>query len=103
MNGVFDYLDFDVIKNNPKILCGYSDPTSLLDVVYERTGLVTFYGPNFKSLSCQDNDYGFRQVIKRFFEEKLSLREKNDEFTTINMGEAERGFGSAGICVFSQI
>ena len=33
VNGTFDYLDFDVIKNNPKIICGYSDPTSLLNEI----------------------------------------------------------------------
>jgi muramoyltetrapeptide carboxypeptidase len=38
-------LDFDLIAAHPKILCGYSDATSLLAAVTARTGLVTFYGP----------------------------------------------------------
>ncbi|HVL68065.1 MAG TPA: LD-carboxypeptidase [Vicinamibacterales bacterium] len=43
---VLPYLDFDVIRRNPKILLGYSDITALLLSVHARTGLVTFHGPN---------------------------------------------------------
>lgn len=39
------YLDFDLIKKNPKILMGYSDVTALLNPIYEKTGLITFHGP----------------------------------------------------------
>lgn len=38
-------LDYELIAANPKIVCGYSDVTSLLHAVYRETGLVTFYGP----------------------------------------------------------
>jgi muramoyltetrapeptide carboxypeptidase len=39
------YLDFDVIRRNPKIVLGYSDITALLLAIHARTGLVTFHGP----------------------------------------------------------
>jgi muramoyltetrapeptide carboxypeptidase len=39
------YLDFDVIRRNPKVLLGYSDITALLLSIQARTGLVTFHGP----------------------------------------------------------
>ncbi|HEX5474845.1 MAG TPA: LD-carboxypeptidase [Vicinamibacterales bacterium] len=39
------YLDFDMIRRNPKILLGYSDISALLLAVHARTGLVTFHGP----------------------------------------------------------
>lgn len=38
-------LDYDLIKNNPKIILGYSDITSLLIAIHQKTGLVTFHGP----------------------------------------------------------
>ncbi|RPH55525.1 MAG: LD-carboxypeptidase [Chloroflexi bacterium] len=38
-------LDYDLIRANPKILLGYSDITSLLLAIYNKTGLVTFHGP----------------------------------------------------------
>jgi len=37
-NDVVDYLDFDVIANNPKTLWGYSDLTSVLNAIYTKTG-----------------------------------------------------------------
>ncbi len=38
-------IDYDLIAKNPKIIVGYSDITSLLIAIHQRTGLVTFHGP----------------------------------------------------------
>ena len=43
---VLPYLDFDVIRRNPKIVLGYSDITALLLAIQAKCGLVTFHGPN---------------------------------------------------------
>ncbi|RMB07743.1 S66 peptidase family protein [Eilatimonas milleporae] len=43
------HLDFDIIRQNPKILMGFSDVTALLNAVTGKTGLVTFHGPNATS------------------------------------------------------
>ena len=42
---ILDKLDYENIKNNPKIFIGYSDITALHLAIYEKTGLVTFHGP----------------------------------------------------------
>lgn len=42
---ILPYLDYDLIKRNPKIIVGYSDITSLLLAINTKTGLVTFHGP----------------------------------------------------------
>lgn len=39
------YLNYELIKKNPKVLMGYSDITSLLYGIYQKTGLVCFHGP----------------------------------------------------------
>lgn len=80
-NSTFDYLDFDLIKENPKIICGYSDPTSLINEIYARTGLVTFHGPNFKSFSSEETDYGYNEMIKRFIEKDKSFGEYPSDIT----------------------
>ena len=36
-NSTFEYLDFETIKNNPKIICFYSDITSLTNIITEKT------------------------------------------------------------------
>ena len=49
VNQILPYLDYELIKANPKILCGYSDITALLHAIYVKTGLVTYHGPHFST------------------------------------------------------
>ncbi|WP_214771635.1 MULTISPECIES: S66 peptidase family protein [unclassified Exiguobacterium] len=42
---LLDELDYDLIRDNPKILLGYSDITALHAAIYAKTGLTTFLGP----------------------------------------------------------
>lgn len=42
---IVSLLDYDFIKNHPKILLGYSDISTLLMAIHQMTGLVTFHGP----------------------------------------------------------
>lgn len=42
---IMEYLDYDMIKANPKIFVGYSDVTNLHLALTEKCGLVTFHGP----------------------------------------------------------
>ena len=48
-NSILPYIDYDYLKNHPKIIIGYSDTTALLLGIYAKTGLVTFYGPALAS------------------------------------------------------
>lgn len=48
-NQLLDYLDYDLIKANPKIIIGYSDITALTTAITTKTGLVTFSGPGVVS------------------------------------------------------
>jgi muramoyltetrapeptide carboxypeptidase len=50
-----DGLNFTLITDNPKPICGYSDITVLLHAIHARTGLVTFYGP---ALIPEFGEYG---------------------------------------------
>jgi len=52
-NQLLEHLDYDLIKNNPKIVCGYSDITALCNALYAKTGLVTYSGPHFSSWAMQ--------------------------------------------------
>lgn len=88
-NSTFEYLDYELIKNNPKIICGFSDSTSLTNMITEKTGLVTFSGATFKALTSWATEYGYKQVMKRFVEGNISLAEKDEEFKTITQGIAQ--------------
>ena len=37
-NGILPYLDFDIIKNSEKLFFGYSDLTTIVNAIYEKTG-----------------------------------------------------------------
>lgn len=66
------YLDYDLIGRHPKIICGFSDITSLLLAIYAKTGLVTFHAPNGFSSWRTAQTESFRQVL--FSGEKLTFR-----------------------------
>lgn len=64
---IMHLLDYDVIRNNPKALIGFSDVTALLNGIFKITGLVSFHGPVGSTL---DNDYS-----KEAFEKILCVSE----------------------------
>ena len=68
-----EYLDYNNIKQNPKIFCGFSDTTSLLNLLNSKAGLVTFMGPSFKSIASGETNYRLKSVIDRFVENKNNL------------------------------
>jgi muramoyltetrapeptide carboxypeptidase len=39
------FMNYELIRKNPKILIGYSDITALLQAIFLQTGLVGFHGP----------------------------------------------------------
>ncbi|GJQ62693.1 MAG: peptidase S66 [Melioribacteraceae bacterium] len=94
---MLDYINYDIVKKNPKILIGYSDITSLLYAIYAKTGLVCFHGPVGISTF---NDYSVRimedvlmntnePVILESHEEAYTSEDPEYQFTVINSGTAE--------------
>lgn len=57
-------------------------------MINQKSGLVTFSGPTFKSLSSWETDYSFHKFIKRFMEEDMSLGDEEDNFEVIMPGKA---------------
>jgi len=102
-NCTFDYIDYDVIKNNPKIICGFSDSTSITNCIYSKTGLVTFNGPTFKSLTSWETDYGFKELIKRFQDKSLQLGVEEDKYETIQEGIAEGKLVGGNLSLTAQL
>ena len=59
-------INYDLIRQNPKIFCGYSDITALNAMFLKRAGLVTFSGPMILSDFGQENLCEY--TINKFFE-----------------------------------
>ena len=62
-NQLLDELDYDLIAANPKVLCGFSDITALSNAIFAKTGLVTYSGPHYSTLSMK---YGVEYTINYF-------------------------------------
>ena len=88
-NSIFEFLDYEVIKQNPKILCGYSDVASITSMITSKTGLVTFNGTNFKTIATDETNYSYQEAIKRFVNGSLDLGRDDEEYITIKEGQAE--------------
>lgn len=65
-NRVLPLLNYDVIRENPKIFVGYSDITGLLSSIAQQSGLITFHGPmltTYGEKTIQYNLDSFQQVL----------------------------------------
>lgn len=52
-NQLLGLIDFEQIKQNPKMLIGYSDIAALQNAILAKTGIVSYYGPHFSSLGMK--------------------------------------------------
>ena len=104
-NTTLDYIDYEMIKKHPKIICGFSDNTSILNAIHEKTGLVTYHGPTFKSLTSWETGYAYKQFIKTFAEntESLIMGEPEDEYTTIQEGQATGELVGGNLSLFTKL
>src|SRR5215204_829368 len=64
-NGLLGYLDYDLIRANPKIFCGFSDITALATAIHARTGLVTYSGPHFTTFGMKRGIDYTREYFER--------------------------------------
>jgi muramoyltetrapeptide carboxypeptidase len=73
---VLPYLDYNLIRQNPKIIVGFSDITALTLAIYSRTGILTFHGPNgLTSWKTKQTEY-FRRVL--FAGESVTFKNLKD-------------------------
>lgn len=62
-NQLLDYIDWEILGQNPKRLCGMSDITVLLNAVYAKTKQVTFLSPvftQFATLGLNKHDFSYQ-------------------------------------------
>ena len=57
-NQLLKYIDYDLIRQNPKIFCGYSDITALQNAIFAKTGLITYSGPHYSTFAMEHR-FGF--------------------------------------------
>ena len=78
-NKVLPLLNYDLIKNNPKIFLGYSDITAFLLSISQKTELITFHGPMLSSFKENFIDYNYLHMLQ-----VLQLDNKRKIFSSPN-------------------
>lgn len=105
VNQILEYIDYSVLKNNPKIICGYSDITALLTAIYTKTGLITYHGPNFSSFGFDENreytfDY-FEKCVGREDEYSLTPSSEAGQYKVIREGSCEGVIIGGNLCTLN--
>ena len=105
VNQILPYLDYELIKANPKILCGYSDITALLHAIYVKTGLVTYHGPHFSTFGFDveteyTEAYFFDLLMKN---DEIVIKESNTsgEYFVIQEGTCEGNIIGGNLCTLN--
>jgi len=121
-NQLLRYIDYSIIAEHPKRLCGYSDITALSNAIYAKTGLITYSGPHFSTFAMlHDNEYTieyFRKLMmdnkevvvkpsKHWSDDKWYLDQENRVFIRnegpfiINDGEAKGTIVGGNLCTLN--
>ncbi|GAA3386584.1 S66 family peptidase [Cryptosporangium minutisporangium] len=64
-NQLLPHLDYDLIRANPKVFCGFSDITALQGALLARAGLVTYSGPHFSTFAMQEHNEATIEAFRR--------------------------------------
>ena len=121
-NQLLRYIDWLIIKNNPKILCGFSDITALSNAIYAKTGLVSYSGPHYSSFGeklnfkytleyfkkCLMDDNAFDILPSQNWSDDAWYKEqnnrqiiKNEGWWVINHGRAKGRILGGNLCTFN--
>ena len=121
-NQLLKYIDYEIIRNNPKIFCGYSDITALSCAIYHKTGLINYSGPVYSTFGMEKGlNYTIEYMKKALmenseFEVKQSetwsddlwyINQKdrnfisNEGFNYINEGEADGKIIGGNLCTLN--
>ena len=101
---LLDKLDFGLISQNPKVLIGFSDITTLLVAITAKTGLVTFHGPVGNSGWNAWTSSVFKNVVMN--NEALpvfSNPQAEEAFIKINPGKVSGELAGGNLTVLSSL
>jgi len=121
-NQLLRYINWSLIKKNPKVFVGYSDTTALQNAIYAKTGLVTYSGPAYAKFGqklyfdytleyfkkCLVNNEKYNILSSEswsddrwFMDQENRNLIKNDGWLFINNGEAKGIILCGNICTFN--
>jgi muramoyltetrapeptide carboxypeptidase LdcA involved in peptidoglycan recycling len=76
------YLNYGLIKQRPKIFCGYSDITALQNAIHTKTGLITYSGPHYSTFGCVKGlDYLVEAFKRMLFSQEPMVYESSPSWS----------------------
>lgn len=103
-NSILPYLDYELIKNNPKIIMGISDSTAILNAIYSKTGIITYHqndiiwGPGRIISQNEINDFKLRLI-----EGKDGKIEHFTKWICVKEGVAEGTLIGGNLCTLTKL
>lgn len=89
-NACLPYVDWNIIRSNPKIFMGISDITTLLNAIFLKTGLVTFHGNDMIwGFGREPQMYDKKEFSDRLMSGKIGDLKSNGNRVNIRGGKAE--------------
>lgn len=121
-NQLLRYINWNLIKDNPKIFLGYSDISVLNNAIFAKTGLVTYSGPHYSSFGqklyldftldhfkkCLMSDNPLLVLPSKQWSDDLWHSDQNKRelisnkgYLVINEGECKGTILGANLCTFN--
>lgn len=121
-NQLLRSIDWNIIRNNPKVFCGFSDITALNNAILAKTGLVTYSGVHYSNFGMKlyfdySLNYFKRCLISTESFEVLPVNEwtddlwfidqenrhpvRNEGWWVINTGQAEGNIRGGNLCTLN--
>lgn len=121
-NQLLKFIDWELIRDNPKIFCGFSDITALNNSIYAKTGLVTYSGPHYSTFGqklyfdytldyfkkCLMSNESFEIKPSDSWSDDVWYANQNDRkliknngWLVINEGKAKGTIVGANLCTFN--
>lgn len=95
---ILTHLDYDIIRNNPKALIGFSDITALIQGIYKETGLICFHGPVGSTIDDAYSQKYFKKVLMKGKDSQIIENVKLKDPELLNHSEYERYTITSGNC-----
>jgi muramoyltetrapeptide carboxypeptidase len=86
-NEIMPLVDYSMIRRNPKIICSYSDSTTILNAVQSLSGVVTYYGQSLRTFCNLSpyNDLCFQNALM----DDTRQFQPNSQWSVIRGGRCE--------------
>ena len=98
---LLDKIDYSLIRNNPKVLIGFSDISVLLNAIFAKTGMITFHGPVGNSGWNEFSSDSFRSVVMNA--EKVDFPKDTEAPVTLHAGVCKGQLAGGNLTVLCAI